>query len=271
MKKSIIWKSAFREIRQSFGRFMAIWAIVALGVAFFAGLKVARSAMVGTAEHYLEETKFYDYRLVSTLGFEQEDVSFFAGQEEVCGAEGSVTWDILYQLQKGSGGVLRAHTLTNQVNLVKVLAGRLPQEPWECVVDANLFGEDSLGETITLSAENEAEDLESFAYEEYTIVGIVQSPYYIQYERGNTSLGSGLVNGFMYLLPEGFALDYYTEIFVSFEDGFELYSDAYEDYMAEKEVLWEELAEEAANRRYEDIRAEGEAELADAREELARE
>ncbi len=168
MRKNTIWKSAFREIRQSFGRFVAILAIVALGVAFFAGLKVARSAMVKTAGVYLEETQFYDYRLVSTLGFEKEDVSFFAGKEEVRGAEGSVTWDILYQLQEGSGGVLRAHTLTSQVNQVKVLAGRLPKEPWECVVDANLFSEDSLGETITLSQDNETEDLDTFAYGEST-------------------------------------------------------------------------------------------------------
>ena len=182
MRKNTIWKSAFREIRQSFGRFVAILAIVALGVAFFAGLKVARSAMVKTTETYLEEMQFFDYRLVSTLGFENEDVSFFAEKEEVRAAEGSVTWDILYQLQEGTGGVLRAHTLTSQVNQVKILAGRLPEEPWECVVDANLFGEDSLGETITLSQDNETEDLDSFAYEEYTIVGIVQSPYYIQYE-----------------------------------------------------------------------------------------
>lgn len=271
MRKNTIWKSAFREIRQSFGRFVAILAIVALGVAFFAGLKVARSAMVKTTETYLEEMQFFDYRLVSTLGFENEDVSFFAEKEEVRAAEGSVTWDILYQLQEGTGGVLRAHTLTSQVNQVKVLAGRLPKEPWECVVDANLFGEDSLGETITLSQDNETEDLDSFAYGEYTIVGIVQSPYYIQYERGNTSLGSGLVSGFMYLLPEGFALDYYTEIFIKFDKDFELYSDAYDSYMDEKEVLWEEFADEAALRRYDEIRAEGEAEIADAREELAQE
>ena len=33
--RSMIWKSTFREIKESLGRFLAILAIVALGVGFF--------------------------------------------------------------------------------------------------------------------------------------------------------------------------------------------------------------------------------------------
>ena len=271
MIRNTIWKSTFREIRQSFGRFMAILAIVALGVAFFSGLKVAKSAMIKTAQQYLENTEFYDFRLVSTLGFEEEDVEFFASQEEVRGAEGSVTWDVLYEIDEGSGGVIRAHTLTTKVNQVRVLYGRLPERPEECVVDANLFGEEDLGRTIVLSSENETEDLDAFSYQEYTIVGIAQSPYYLQYERGNTSLGSGLVNGFMYLMPEGFAMDYYTEIFVKFQEDFALYSDEYKTYIEEREAVWEDLTVQAASRRFYNIQEEAAAELADARRKLAEE
>ena len=269
MKKSTIWKSTFREIRQSFGRFMAILAIVALGVGFFSGLKVSKTAMVETAGQYLDERELYDYRLLSTLGFGKEDVEFFAAQEEVREAEGSVTRDILYQKEEGTGGVLRAHTLTEHVNLVKVVFGRLPEEPWECVVDSNLFGPESVGGTISLSPENTGEDLEAFSYGKYTIVGVVQSPYYIQFERGNSSLGSGRVNGFIYLPAEGFALDYYTEIFIKFQDDFVLYSDAYQEYLDGKEAEWEMLSDEAGVRRFQELQTDAEDELSDARKELA--
>ena len=64
----------FREIRRNPGRFFAIMAIIALGVGFFAGLKVTETAMLKTGQDYLEEQKFYHFRLLSTLGLTQEDV-----------------------------------------------------------------------------------------------------------------------------------------------------------------------------------------------------
>ena len=270
-RKNHIWKSTFREIRQSLGRFMAIFAIVAMGVGFFSGLKVTRAAMVETTREYLEKTAFYDYRILSTLGFEAEDVAFLGEQKDVRAAEGSVTADIIYRTEEGKSGVVKAHTLTEQINQVKVLKGRLPEKADECVVDANLFSEEMLGRQLYLSETNEEEDLEQFAYDAYTIVGIVQSPYYIQYERGNTSLENGRVNGFIYLKPEGFALEYFTEIFVKFNQDFDLYSDAYDAFTEEKESEWEQLAEEAGNRRYERILADGRSEIEDARKELAEE
>ena len=86
--KNRIWQSSIREIRQSLGRFLAILAIVALGVGFFVGLKVTRTAMIATTRNYLSEHSFYDYRLLSTLGFDEEDVGYLACQENVKAADG---------------------------------------------------------------------------------------------------------------------------------------------------------------------------------------
>lgn len=267
--RSSIWKSTFREIRESFGRFFAILAIIALGVGFFAGLKVTRTAMIATTEKYLEEQQFYDYRLLSTMGFDTDGVSFFAGQENVRVAEGAVAFDVLYRNTQGNEGVIKVHSISEQVNLLKLTAGRMPAQPDECVVDANLYNESQIGEKIVLSEENEQEDLEHFAYTEYTVVGIVQSPLYIQYERGNTSLGTGKINGFVYIRRDGFAVDYDTEIYVKCEEDFHLYSEEYKDYIEEHEAAIERLTEAAAGSRYENIREEANSELADAKEELA--
>ena len=72
-------KSALREIRQSLGRYLAILAIVGLGVGFFSGLRTSQPAMMATGIDYLEEQRLYDFRLLSTLGFPEEDVAGFAG------------------------------------------------------------------------------------------------------------------------------------------------------------------------------------------------
>ena len=267
--KSNIWKSTFREIKQSFGRFFAILAIVAMGVGFFAGLKVTRTAMVQTTQNYLEENQFYDYRLLSTLGFEQEDVDFFAGQKDVRAAEGAVSFDILCQNGDGNELVVKAHSLTGQINGVVLTAGRMPESADECVVDSNLYDASQIGEKILLLDTNNEDDLEHFAYREYTITGIVQSSYYIQFERGNTSLGTGRISGFIYLLPEGFDTDYYTEVFVKFTEDFGMYSDEYEAYMDEKEAVWEPLTQEAGENRYTRALADAREELADGKQELA--
>ena len=76
--KSMMARTTLREIKQSLGRFLAIFAIVCLGVGLFAGLKITRQVMVQSADNYLKEEQLYDYRLLSTLGFEEEDVEFFA-------------------------------------------------------------------------------------------------------------------------------------------------------------------------------------------------
>ena len=248
-----IRRSTFREIGSSFGRFMAIFAIIALGVGFFSGLKVAKEAMVTTVKGYLDEHAFYDLRLLSTLGFEEEDVEGFRGEADVECAEGSFSMDVLYRLEDGKQGAVKAYSLTSQVNTVKLVAGRLPESADECVVDSNMFGEDAVGTTLALSEENDQDTLDSFQSESYRIVGLVQSPLYIQYERGNTSLGTGRLSGFIYLMPEGFNLDVYTEVYVRFQQDNPLYGDAYQDYMDEKTPVWEELVSEAADRRFDEL------------------
>lgn len=247
---------------------MAILAIVALGVGFFAGLKVTKSAMVETTGNYLEEHGFYDYRILSTLGFTQEEADFLGQKEDVRAAEGAVSFDIIIRNATGNESVAKVHSITEELNRLELLQGRMPENAHECVVDANVFSASQIGETLTLSENNSEEDLEHFAYREYTVAGIVQSPYYIQYERGNTSLGTGKINGFIYLPYEGFDVDYYTEIFVKFTEEFPLYSDAYQDLMDEKKPVWEDYASQSADMRYEKIMNEAEGELADAREEF---
>lgn len=269
--KSNMWKSTFREIKQSFGRFMAIFAIVALGVSLFSGLKVLQPAMVTTTNAYLQEKQFYNYRLLSTLGFEQEDVEFLKGKENIRSVEGAVTFDILCSLENENSMVLKAFNLPGNINAIELLHGRMPEKASECVVDSAVFKETDIGKKIVLSVENDEEDLEHFVYREFTITGIAQSPNYIQFERGNTSLGNGKITAFMCLPMDAFDVDYFTEILVKFDEDFMIYTDAYKHYMERIEPEWEVYTEEAANLRYERIVTEAEEELADAKREFEEE
>lgn len=267
--KSVMLKTTFREIRQSLGRYIAILAIIGLGVGFFAGLKATKPAMVEATQEYLEQLNFYDFRLLSTLGFEEQDVETFREQKGVETAVGSYSFDIICKdSEKDASFVVKTHSITEGVNTLYMVAGRMPENPQECVVDSSMYTEQALGQKLLLAEENEAEDLEYFKYKEYTIVGIVQSPLYIQFERGNTSLGNGQLAGFVYLSPEAFGSEAYTEVYVKFEDDFPLHSEAYKSFIKDKEGDWKLILKEAAHNRAESIRDEANTELKKAQNEL---
>lgn len=266
--KSMMKRNTFREIKKSFGRYFAILAIIALGVAFFSGLKITQSVMVHSADVYLKDLQFYDYRLVSTLGFTEENVEALAEKEDVRAAEGAISAEVLYKDAGENERVIKMHSITEKVNKLKLVAGEMPQSADECVVDSALFSEDAIGSKLVLSENNTADDLDKFAYKEYTITGLVQSPCYIQFERGNASIGNGRISGFAYLLKDGFAVDYDTEIYIKFDEDYDIYSDEYDSYMDAKEADWEVYTKEQAEIRYDKMVKDAQDELDEKKEEL---
>lgn len=266
--KSMMKRNTFREIKKSFGRYFAILAIVALGVAFFSGLKITQSVMVHSADVYLKDLQFYDYRLVSTLGLTEENVEALAEKEDVRAAEGAISAEVLYKDAGENERVIKMHSITEKVNKLKLVAGEMPQSADECVVDSALFSEDAIGSKLVLSENNTTDDLDKFAYKEYTITGLVQSPCYIQFERGNTSIGNGRISGFAYILKDGFTVDYDTEIYIKFDEDYDIYSDEYDSYIDAKEADWEVYTKEQADIRYEKIVKDAQDELDEKKEEL---
>ncbi len=261
-------KSTFREIKSSLGRYMAILAIVALGVGFFAGLGVSRDVMVAMGDAYLSEQRLFDFQLISTLGFTPDDVDFIGNAQHVREAEGSVSTDVLCISDDGADLVLKAHTLNEFINLPKLTAGRMPQSANEILVDCRWFSEDRLGSQIKISPSNDQDKLDMFAHENYTVVGLIDSPLYLKYDRGTTSLGNGSVSAFMFLMPGGFYVDYFTEIYLLTDAQGSIYSDEYEEAIDAITDSITQLGETRADVRYTTIVNEAKAELKDGRAKL---
>lgn len=132
-------KSALREIKKNAGRYLAILAIIALGVGFFCGLRICKPAMLRAGDAYIRESNLFDYRLISTLGFTQEDEAYFAALDGVNAAEGAVWADFLYVDAAGNNRALRAHSLTREINRPSIVAGRMPEKADELIADARPF------------------------------------------------------------------------------------------------------------------------------------
>lgn len=262
-------KSSRREIRQSLGRYLAILAIVGLGVGFFAGLRMSQPSMMATGIDYIDTHHLYDFRLLSTLGFTEEDVDYFAGLDGVAVARGSVYTEFLWEQSEGEEAVLLAHALTDEVNEPGLVAGRMPQSAHECLGDARYFTEEDLGRPVKVAGDNDEDTLELLAYDSYTLVGLVNSPYYLNFERGTSSIGSGSVAGFVYIPEAGFDFEAYYEIFLRLENWEEPYSDAYSDQIDSLKPELERLAEERGDLRYTTVYEDAMAEIRDGEQELA--
>lgn len=263
MKRSLN-KISMRAIKKAPGRFIAIMCIVMLGSALLSGLKITRPDMLHTLDIYNGQSNFYDYQIVSTLGLTQEDIDYFAGLEGAESASGSISADALYDLPSGSDRVFKTHMITQGVNELILHSGRMPRNAGECLMDGQVYGEDMLGTTVSLSETNSEDTLDMFSRRSFTVVGIVDSPLYLSFTRGTTSLGSGSVSGYIYLPQESFDVDYFTEAYICLPDTGNVYTDEYDDNVDAFMSTIEDAADERGKIRHDDIVSEANEEYDDA-------
>ena len=219
-------KDTFRTIRKTLNRFCSILLIVAIGVGFFAGVRATGSDMRNTADAYFTEQNTMDLRLLSTLGFSDKDVAAVAEVQGVRQVYAGKYVDCLTICHDNF--LTRVLSLPadadseTAMNRLRLLEGRLPQAEDECVIDQNIqdkFGF-SVGQPLSLTAADPQDDLlNDLNRTEYTIVGGVNSPLYIDMtRRGSTTVGDGSLDAFIYLPESNFTAEYYTELYVVGED-----------------------------------------------------
>lgn len=260
-------KTTLREIKHTFGRYMAILAIIALGVGFFSGVRDTTPAMVNMMNGFLEENNFYDFRIISTSGWNDESVEEFAEQPDVLMAEGSISFDASYYVPSRSidETVLITHMLPEKINTIKLVEGTFPENSDECAAEQGKGYK--IGDKIRLNESNDSEVLEMVKSREFTVTALVISPYYINHEKGTTKIGNGTVDSFLYLPKSAFDTEYFSEIFVCLDNDYVMYSEEYNDFIDDRTEKWEELSEETALKHHNQLLADAEAELADAKKE----
>ena len=260
-------KTLLRSIRQSLGRFLSILGIIALGVGFFAGLKCSYPAMRATAGQYLRQRHFHDFQLLSSLGFTDADVTAFSALDGVAAAEGARFADV-YLKRGDTHTACHVMSLTESVDIPELTAGRMPRGAGECLADSRLWSEKDIGTTLTLGEDNEEDTLSLFARGSFQIVGLARSPRYISAERGDTTLGPGRLDGFVFVLPEAFDTDVWHEILLWCDLPGELYAAEYDEALQRLTDRVRELENRLGAARQRTLRSEADKALADARREL---
>ena len=261
-------KEFWMEIRKSKSRFISILLIVALGVAFFSGIQASSPDMRYSGDAYYDESSLMDIKVVGTMGLTSDDVSSIESIDGIESAEGAWSTDVMCgegQKQK----VLHIESINDTVNKLDVQEGRLPEKSGEIFLDSTFASsnEYKVGDKVALREEGDSPVLVTT---EYTVVGTGRSPLYISFNRGNTTLGTGEVNGFGYVLPEDFDQEIYTQIYVTVHGakGLTSYTDGYENLIAKIKDRVENIADDRCQIRLASVKADAQEEIDDAQKKL---
>ena len=264
-RKNRLRTDAVREIKNTFSRFLSILVLSALAVAFLSGLRAAAPDMQYTADNYYDRTHLMDGYVLSTLGLTREDLDALAAADGIEQVEGAWTVDVI-----AAERIVSVRSLPERLNLPEVQEGRLPQSADECVTERLLLIGLGLeiGDTLelTLDGDNEGD----LACTAYTIVGVVNCPLYVGTDRGSSSLGSGKVDGFVFVPGENFTYDYFTIAYFTGEglEALDSYGGEYEDRAEALVDSLDGLADERAQLRYDTLIGDAQKELDGARAEF---
>lgn len=225
-------KDFFREIKKSSGRFISILFIVALGVAFFSGIRAAEPDMRFTGDAYFDGANLMDIKVLSTLGITEDDIKAFEELDSIAACEGGYSEDFLTNTEEEQFA-LHIMSMPKGMNEVAVTEGRLPEKVGECLADDEMGYQ--VGDTIVLESGTDDPVTDTLKTEKLTVVGTGSTPYYISLHRGSTTIGTGNLDGFLIVPEDTFALEVYTEAYMQVNGAKELmaYTDEYEDLIDE--------------------------------------
>lgn len=221
--KNVLVKDFFAQIKNSFSRFLSILLIVSLGAGFFVGVKAAGPSMKHSADKFFNENNLMDFRIVSDFGFQDDDINPLKNLTGVKDVMPSYSADLLVRSGERNN-VVKVHALpksydsnSKSINQVKLVKGRLPKQQGECVVESNQKtpGSYKIGDTVKFTSPNEDSKITDIIKNDtYKVVGLVETPLYISFDRGVSTVGDGSILYYMMILPEEFNYKRYTEVYM---------------------------------------------------------
>lgn len=272
MKRRIIRKEFVLEIKKSFHRFISIFFIVVLGVAFFTGIRATEPDMKISADAFYDERKLLDIRILSTYGLTQEDIQALEKLEEIQEIEGAYSKDVLCQMEEKQLTV-KVLSLPNELNQIVVKEGRMPEKVNECIVDTGFLLKSGyqVGDTITIKSGTDEALSETLIEDTYVIVGSCITSYYLSLERGTTTIGNGVLDSFIMVPTDNFSYETFTELYITVNGAEDLfcYSKEYETFIENViEKIEREVQKEREQARYNSIREEAQKKVDEAKQEL---
>ncbi|MCR5807758.1 MAG: ABC transporter permease [Oscillospiraceae bacterium] len=269
-----LFLNTLRSVKRTFGRFLAILAIIAISSAFYAGVKDCAPRLKDTAWRYCNNTALADVKLISTLGFDTQSLEYLYSFDNVSAAYAGYSADLYTDGVRGQAVVhLMSISPSMPLNTPYLTAGRIPKASGEILMDSR-DSEDlhvNIGDRIRFSSPDSEKDIgDILSVKEFTVVGLAQSPLYITDNRGFTNVGSGKVTAFAYIPEEDFAYEAYTEIFLRLRGSAdaEPFGDDYYELLDSGVTVFENRTEDILEVRRSTIREKASPDIAEAQQKL---
>ena len=266
MKKNILRKDFIIEIKKTMGRFVSIFFIVALGVAFYSGIRASEPSMRFTADQYFDDSKLMDLKVMGTMGLTKADIKAIGKVSGIEAVEGGYSKDVLCPVGDNEK-VVHMLSMQKNFNQVSVVKGRLPEKAGECLVDEDFLSYTDLkvGDTVTFHSGDGEALTDSLVTDTYKIVGIGNSPLYISFGRGSSTIGTGEISGFVVVDKASFDMDVYTEAYVKVSGAEEktAFTDEYNNLSDAAKEAVSAIEEERCAARKQEIVDEANEKLAD--------
>ena len=266
MKKNILRKDFIIEIKKTMGRFVSIFFIVALGVAFYSGIRASEPSMRITADQYFDDSELMDLKVMGTMGLTKADIKSIGKVSGIEAVEGGYSKDVLCPVGDNEK-VVHMLSMQKNFNQVSVVKGRLPEKAGECLVDEDFLSYTDLkvGDTVTFHSGDGEALTDSLVTDTYKIVGIGNSPLYISFGRGSSTIGNGEISGFVVVDKASFDMDVYTEAYVKVSGAEEktAFTDEYNNLSDAAKEAVSAIEEERCAARKQEIVDEANEKLAD--------
>ena len=272
MRKKALAKDFRMEIRKSLNRFLSIFFIVALGVAFFAGVRATEPDMRYSGDEYFDERNMMDLKVMSTLGLTDDDMDAILAVEGVEAVNPGYMIDVLSMVGE-SERIIHVESLPETMNQVDIVEGRLPGNAGECIVDVDAAASYGIqiGDVLEFKSGNDQELDETLQGTSFEVVGTCSSPVYISFGRGSTNIGNGEIDMFAYIDSTAFCQEVYSQAWITAAGAKEVtaFTDAYTDIVDRVKEQVEGIEDVRCDIRYTEILEEAEDELAEAEQKIA--
>lgn len=237
---NLLFKNALMKVKKSYGRFLSLIIIIAVGIGFFAGIRASSPNIIDSVHTYYENNYFMDFKIVSSMGLDDDDVNALKKLKNISTVEPSFSIDLLSE-----GEVIRVHAIEESINKSTIISGNLPNQENECLADSKNY---EVGDIIKIT-----EDFNNqLKNKEYKVVGTINSVLYLFKNYGNSNIGDGKLSSFIFIPKINFQMDYYTEIYLKLENpnSHQIYSSKYTNLIKQMEEKLTVIKKERENDRY---------------------
>lgn len=261
MKNNAYLKTTYRDIKHSFGRFIAVILIIFMGVLVFVGIKSVAPDLNQTGNQLFDQSHLSDVQLRSTQGFVQKDKELV---EKLKGTQAELGYSFPYvEKKKDKNLQVYSYDKNKKQNQLTLVEGKLPQKADQAMVDEQLKTTYHMGDKLKIKDQQ-------LKNQELTITGFVKSPIYVEdSERGTTNVGDGGLDGFLYLPQSNFDHSTFSIMYLTFSDlPADFFSEDYKVQLTHKLDRLDDLLAKRKVSRKKEVVAEGLAKIQEKQDSL---